>query len=60
CIRISLSAAWIRSLHLKDDPECYKFNVTITFDNSKHDGKIPVETQTDAKKCSKTNYKRDA
>ncbi|KAK3698181.1 hypothetical protein QZH41_019282, partial [Actinostola sp. cb2023] len=59
CISISLSAAWIRSLHLKDDPECYKFNITIIFDNAKHDGKIPVELITDAKKCERYNFQKD-
>lgn len=29
-IRISIMAYWIKSLHLKDDPECYEFNVTVS------------------------------
>lgn len=37
--------AEVRSLHVQTPPRkpvCYKFNVTILFDNSNHDGKVPV------------------
>ncbi|RMX48502.1 hypothetical protein pdam_00008482 [Pocillopora damicornis] len=43
-ISISLYVG-LRSLHVQEPPRkpvCYKFNVTILFDNSNHDGKVPV------------------
>ncbi|XP_031551125.1 mucolipin-3-like [Actinia tenebrosa] len=58
-IKISITAAGIRSLHLKDDPECYEFNITITFDNSNHDGKIPVDLIAQASKCKNTGFQDD-
>ncbi|EDO42542.1 predicted protein, partial [Nematostella vectensis] len=45
-IFISLIAE-IKSLHIQKHPQCFTFNVTIVFDNSKHDGKIPVTLDAD-------------
>ncbi|KAL9951564.1 hypothetical protein ACROYT_G044248 [Oculina patagonica] len=42
--------AEVRSLHVRQPPRkpaCYMFNVTIQFDNSNHDGKVPVTLNAD-------------
>lgn len=50
----------LRSLHVQKpprNPACYFFNITIQFDNSNHDGKVPVTLTSDGKKdnCSASN-----
>ncbi|KAJ7383844.1 Mucolipin-2 [Desmophyllum pertusum] len=54
--------AEVRSFHVRNPPRklsCYKFNITIQFDNSNHDGKVPVTLNADGKVMDSAGHSTD-
>ncbi|PFX20439.1 mucolipin-3-like [Stylophora pistillata] len=42
-LKFSLKTVNVKNVKAWDKPACYQLNVTITFDNVKHDGRMPVD-----------------
>ncbi|KAL9951562.1 hypothetical protein ACROYT_G044246 [Oculina patagonica] len=46
-MKFSLKTVNLKNVKAWDKPACYQLNVTILFDNVKHDGRMPVELDMD-------------
>lgn len=57
-VNFSLSTIFIKSFGNNKYPDCYKFKVSVEYDNSEHDGQMLVDLETEAekRKCYHSDY----